>query len=126
MPRRVDLRPRKEKLLSEVMFHANNLARGKRSEMMETEPYIEPDSVLIRFEEVIQFSSIQQYNTSVEEIIEIIKEDETVVGSWYYDKDNKGIIFTSSHFNSPSPSNSEEESEDEEIISLLSGNLSDS
>ena len=126
MPRRVDLRSREEKLLSEVMFHANNLARGKRSEMMETEPYEEPAFVLIKFEEVIQFGSIQQYNTCVEEISEIIKPEGTIVDQLNYDEKNKGIIFTSSHFASPSPSNSEEESEDAEIISLLSGNLSDS
>jgi len=126
MPRRVDLRSREEKLLSEVMFHANNLARGKRSEMMETEPYEEPAFVVIKFEEVIQFGSIQHFNTSVEEIMELIKQEGTIVEQLNYDEKNKGIIFTSSHFASPSPSNSEEESEDEEIISLLSGNLSDS
>ena len=126
MPRRVDLRTREEKLLSEVKFHANNLARGKRSEMMETEPYEEPAFVWIACEELIHFSSIQQYNTTVEEISDIMKQDEMVDGSWFYEKENEAIIFRSSHFASPSPSNSEEESEDEEIISLLSGNLSDS
>ena len=102
MPRRVDERYREEKILSEVMFHANNLARGKWLEMMETEPYEAPDSVLVKFDEIVQFGSVQQYTTSIEEILNIVKQDGNIN---YDEKENLGIII--SDLTPPSPSQSE-------------------
>ena len=91
MPRKVDDRNREEKILSEVMFHANELARVKWLEMMETEPYEAPDSILVKFDEIIQFSSVQHFTKSIEEIKDIVKQDGNIN---YDEKDNLGIFIS--------------------------------
>ena len=114
MPRRVDSRTRDERIMGELVFYAEFIARNKRREAMETEPYEAPDSVLVKYEDILMFDSVKKLETNVEEMLDVVirqtQDDEEFENQWQWDFTDEGIIVTS--FECPSDSEQEEEEEE--------------
>ena len=94
----MDDRSRGEKIMSEVLYYAEELARTKKMLAMTTEPFEDLNEVFVTYEEILQFDPVQNLETNGEEIFEVLRKqtenDEEYDDQWQWSFTEEGVTIT--------------------------------
>ena len=79
-PANADTRSRTEKIYDELMYYVNFLSYEQFISMTSNEPYeVSPEEIIIKFEDVLKFDSMNKLETSVQELTDLAaQKGETV------------------------------------------------
>ena len=98
LPRKMDDRSRGEKIMSEVLYYAEELARTKKMLAMTTEPFEDLNEVFVTYEEILQFDPVKNLDTNAEEIFEVLwkqtENSEEFDDQWQWSFTEEGVTIT--------------------------------
>ena len=120
MPKRIDARPRSEKLLGEINFYGQMLARDKMNLYLCAPPYEVPENIFIDFKDIMMFDSVVKLDTSVSELHDVLKKSSDDEGSRFVLQDSSDGFYVPRHCLEAGSERDEDsiddENEDEETV----------